>query len=104
MLTVSLSYEPLLKHSPEVSTPRYARAARFDHESNRTLCTQDTRIETLDTIYRWFDGAILDTGEALSVDGNPQGRVFWLDGVAGTGKSTIAQTVADHFSSTHNLA
>src|SRR5258705_8922821 len=83
--------------------PRYARAARFDYESNRVLCTQDTRVETLDTIYHWFNNAILDTGETLSMDGNPQGRVFWLDGVAGTGKSTIAQTVANYFDSTHNL-
>src|SRR5258705_6334368 len=83
--------------------PRYARSARFDYESNRVFCTQDTRVETLDTIYRWFNDAILDTGETLSIDGNSQGRVFWLDGVAGTGKSTIAQTVANHFDSTHDL-
>src|SRR5258705_1934510 len=83
--------------------PRYARSARFDYESNRVFCTQDTRVETLDTIYRWFNDAILDTGETLSIDGNSQGRVFWLDGVAGTGKSTIAQTVANYFHSTHNL-
>src|SRR5882762_7277615 len=83
--------------------PRYARAARFDYESNRVFCTQDTRVETLDTIYRWFNDAILDTGETLSIDGNSQGRVFWFDGLAGTGKSTIAQTVANYFNSTHNL-
>jgi len=83
--------------------PRYARTARFDHDTKRVSCTQGTRTETLDTIYRWFDGYIWETGETLSTKWNPEGRIFWLDGVAGTGKSTIAQTVADHFSQTHEL-
>src|SRR5258708_6225580 len=83
--------------------PRYARTARFDHDTKRVSCTEGTRTETLDTIYRWFDGHISETGETLSTEGNPEGRIFWLDGVAGTGKSTIAQTVADHFSQNHDL-
>jgi len=33
----------------------------------------------------------------LRTEGNPQGQVFWLDGVAGTGKSTIAQTIACYY-------
>src|SRR5258708_24475453 len=83
--------------------PRYARTARFDHDTKRVSCTEGTRTETLDTIYRWFDGHISETGETLSTKGNPEGRLFWLDGVAGTGKSTIAQTVADHFNKSHEL-
>src|SRR5882762_6245437 len=83
--------------------PRYAPAARFDHQSRRVSCTKGTRVETLDTIYRWFRGEILETGETLSMQGNRLGRIFWLDGVAGTGKSTIAQTVAYHFNQTHEL-
>src|SRR5258705_6835708 len=85
--------------------PRYAHAARFDHETRRVLCTRGTRTETLDAIYRWFKGDIdiLKADETLSMEGNRQGRIFWLDGVAGTGKSTIAQTVADHFNRTHQL-
>jgi len=31
------------------------------------------------------------------------GQIFWLDGLAGTGKSTIAQSVADHFDETGEL-
>src|SRR5882762_7682054 len=80
--------------------PRYARAARFDHDSKRVSCTRDTRAEILDTIYRWFEDEV---GGALQTEGNQHGRIFWLDGVAGTGKSTIAQTVADHFNRTHQL-
>src|SRR5258705_6344914 len=83
-----------------VSIPRYARAARFDYDSKRVLCTSGTRTETLDTIYHWFNG---QTGETLSTEGNPGGRIFWLDGVAGTGKSTISQPVADHLNRTHQL-
>src|SRR5258705_9591508 len=83
--------------------PRYARAARFDHYSKRVLCTRNTRMEILDTIYRWFNGETLGTRETLSTEGNPQGQIFWLDGVAGTGKSTIAQTVANQFNKAHEL-
>src|SRR5258707_4137649 len=86
-----------LKDAQGGSMPRYARAARFDHECKRVSCTQDTRTEILDTISHWFDRETLDAGGALPTRGNPQGRVFWLDGVAGTGKSTIAQTVANRF-------
>src|SRR6266404_9086768 len=82
---------------------RYARAARFDHDCKRVSCTQDTRTEILDTIYRWFNGEVSEISGALHTEGNQHGRIFWLDGVAGTGKSTIAQTVADHFNRTHTL-
>src|SRR5882762_6689990 len=82
--------------------PRYARAARFDHQSERVLCTPGTRKETLDTIYHWFSQTS-GTSETLSTEGNPTGRIFWLDGMAGTGKSTIAQSVAVHFDKTHEL-
>src|SRR5258705_12532924 len=83
--------------------PRYARAARFDHQSRRVSCAKGTRAETLDAIYRWFKGEILNTGETLSMEGNPHGSIFWLDGIAGAGKSTIAQSVANHFNATHEL-
>src|SRR5258705_13601551 len=83
--------------------PRYARTARFDHQSRRVSCTKGTRTETLDTIYRWFRGEILETGETLAMEGNRQGHIFWLDGAAGTGKSTIAQTIPHHFHATSEL-
>src|SRR5258707_6227408 len=73
--------------------PRYARAARFDYDSKRVSCTQDTRTEILDTIYHWFDQETLDAGGALPTPGNPRGRVLWLDRVSGTVKVTNAHTV-----------
>jgi hypothetical protein len=44
-------------------------------------CLPDTRVDLLQEIYKWADG--------------PDERcIFWLNGLAGTGKSTIARTVA----------
>ncbi|KAM6503307.1 hypothetical protein JOM56_000250 [Amanita muscaria] len=45
-------------------------------------CMHKTRVTILNTIYKWADG----------VDDPP---IFWLHGPAGTGKSTIAHTVAN---------
>ncbi|KZP23423.1 hypothetical protein FIBSPDRAFT_456450 [Athelia psychrophila] len=55
--------------------------ARFDCKG-RTACTERTRIDVIDMIETWTD------------NGPP---VFWLKGSAGTGKSTIAFTVAKSF-------
>ena len=49
---------------------------------NRKGCLEGTRKDVLRDIERWFT--------------RKQGqRVFWLNGLAGTGKSTIAQTFAE---------
>ena len=42
-------------------------------------CLDDTRVDLLEEIYNWADG---------------RDCIFWLYGLAGTGKSTIARTVA----------
>src|SRR5258705_1146932 len=86
-----------------ISIPRYARAARFDYDSKRVPCTPGTRTETLDTIYHWFNGQISETGQTLSTEGNPKGRIFWLDGVAGKGKYNLSQTFGGHFYKNHPL-
>src|SRR5258706_368000 len=83
--------------------PRFALAARFDQDCKRVTCAEDTRTEILDIIYRWFRGDVSETANPLQTKGNQHGCIFWLDGVAGTGKSTIAQTIADHFNKTHEL-
>src|SRR5713226_7250780 len=83
--------------------PRHVIQARFDQGTRRVSCTEDTRTEVLQTIYNWFSGRNREACKTLSTTGNADGRIFWLDGVAGTGKSTIAQTVADHFDETHQL-
>ena len=52
------------------------------HEST---CLEDSRVDVLKEIYSWAGG--------------PDERcIFWLRGLAGTGKSTIARTVASIYS------
>src|SRR5258705_9156087 len=84
--------------------PRHVAAARFDYyKVGRVPCAEATRTEVLATIYDWFNQGDQEIGEILQTEGNLKGRIFWLDGVAGTGKSTIAQTVANHFDETGEL-
>src|SRR5882762_5538210 len=80
--------------------PRYARTALFHQGTKRVTCADGTRTEILDTIHRWFNAEPLPTEEVLRTKGNPLGQIFWLDGVAGTGKSTIAQTIACQYHET----
>ncbi|KAM0451571.1 hypothetical protein ACHAPV_009910 [Trichoderma viride] len=63
-----------------------AKDAAFDSraEEHNARCHSDTRIDLLNQIQAWID----------DVDGD---CIFWLNGVAGTGKSTISRTVASHF-------
>ena len=60
---------------------RRAHGAGYQHE-NRTGCLKGTRESVLSEIECW----------AEDFESSP---VFWLNGLAGTGKSTIAQTVAE---------
>ncbi|KAA6408308.1 MAG: hypothetical protein FRX48_08050 [Lasallia pustulata] len=61
----------------------YAVDAPFNTYSRQhdPTCLPDTRVDLLREIYTWADGR--------------DGRfIYWLNGLAGTGKSTIARTVA----------
>jgi len=53
---------------------------------NREPCTPQTRLDILERIYRWAED---------SSSNSPS--VFWLTGEAGSGKSTIAYSLARHF-------
>src|SRR5436190_294793 len=48
-------------------------------------CLPDTRVDLLQEIYNWADG-------------QDKPCIFWLSGLAGTGKSTVARTVAAKYS------
>ncbi|OJJ31438.1 hypothetical protein ASPWEDRAFT_119580 [Aspergillus wentii DTO 134E9] len=67
------------------SLPRVARAAYgFDHQDHGSRCLQGTQVEILQKIQDWTN--------------DPSGKpILWLQGMAGTGKSTIARTVAAAF-------
>ena len=58
-----------------------AHGAGYQH-GNRTGCLKGTRESVLSEIEGW-------------IEGSGRSQVFWLNGLAGTGKSTIAQTVAE---------
>ncbi|KAG6810612.1 hypothetical protein H0H92_011110 [Tricholoma furcatifolium] len=58
---------------------------------SRGPCTPGTRLSVLDHIYKWAQ----DTSSESP-------NVFWLTGPAGSGKSTIAYSVAQHFGEATN--
>ncbi|KAJ9130547.1 vegetative incompatibility protein HET-E-1 [Pleurostoma richardsiae] len=71
----------------DLSKLSVAAGAAFNSQANEhdPRCHPDTRVDLLAEIYKWIDQA----------DGK---CIFWLRGMAGTGKSTISRTVAEHLS------
>ncbi|KAL7797000.1 hypothetical protein V8C43DRAFT_329359 [Trichoderma afarasin] len=69
-----------------LSKLQVAQEAAYDDfsELSRDECHPGTRLKILDTICQW------------AIDPSSP-SIFWLQGLAGTGKSTIAQTVAKKF-------
>jgi hypothetical protein len=70
----------------------YADLAPFDsyERRNEPRCLPSTRTDLLTSVMEWADGAA-------------PGGIFWLSGMAGTGKSTIARTVAETLKSRGRL-
>ncbi|KAH7034501.1 uncharacterized protein B0I36DRAFT_81660 [Microdochium trichocladiopsis] len=70
-------------HKLVIDRLRIAEGASFDShaEANNPTCLPNTRVELLEDVSRWI------------ADPNSK-TIFWLNGMAGTGKSTIARTVA----------
>ncbi|KAF2402691.1 purine and uridine phosphorylase, partial [Trichodelitschia bisporula] len=64
-----------------LNLPRAADTPSNPYEREKAPCLIGTRVELLKEIYAWADG-----------ENSP--NIFWLSGLAGTGKSTVAQTVA----------
>lgn len=63
-------------------------------DQHENECLQGTRVDLLRQIKEW----------ALSPQDSPEGKcIFWLNGMAGTGKSTISRTLARHFDTTKVL-
>ncbi|KAJ7145668.1 hypothetical protein C8R44DRAFT_845105 [Mycena epipterygia] len=79
---------------------RHAINASFSAKARET-CTNDTRTDILAEIFRWADAGQSLPSEGSS-DPSPEianghdKAIFWLNGLAGTGKTTIASTVANH--------
>ncbi|KAH7232413.1 hypothetical protein B0J15DRAFT_355321, partial [Fusarium solani] len=66
--------------------------ARYDSSEVRDnpKCLKDTRISIRNKIAEWAN------------EGTDE-NIFWLSGPAGTGKSTIARTLADFFAAENQL-
>ncbi|CAN9182844.1 unnamed protein product [Alternaria alternata] len=76
----------------DLATLPVATGASFNshNEEHNARCLPNTRTELLDEMTRWAN--------------NENGKsIFWLSGMAGTGKSTIARTVAQSFASRGQL-
>src|SRR5271170_5954207 len=86
ILTGNLGPDSPLNHLP------YAVDAPFDsyHRQHELTCLENTRVDVLRQIFDWADG-------------QDERCIFWLNGLAGTGKSTIAQTVACEYSERKRL-
>jgi hypothetical protein len=54
------------------------------NKQHAPTCLPNTRVDLLHEIYNWADG-------------QDKRRIFWLNGLAGTGKSTIARTIARRY-------
>ncbi|EWZ77335.1 hypothetical protein FOWG_18245 [Fusarium oxysporum f. sp. lycopersici MN25] len=72
-----------IDHQIALDRLHVAEGASFDSyaEKHNPTCLQDTRVELLKDVQLW-------------IDGTDSKVIFWLNGMAGTGKSTISRTVA----------
>jgi hypothetical protein len=76
--------------------------SRFDAK-DRVPCSEGTRTDILDQVFRWIDiqdmlrrGDLILKGESDGVNATTEDTcVFWINGSAGTGKTTIAYTIAE---------
>jgi len=75
----------------------HAITARYDCNDKLRPCHEGTRTEILSMVHRWVEyGDVQSPRTDASEDKLQTARVFWINGPgsAGTGKSTIAYTVA----------
>ncbi|KAJ6284330.1 hypothetical protein J3E71DRAFT_377930 [Bipolaris maydis] len=85
--SVHIGLENTLDRLPRAEDAPFNSFAK-QHEP---ACLPDTRVDLLQEIYSWADG-------------QDERCIFWLSGLAGTGKSTIARTVARSYYDKQRLA
>jgi NACHT domain len=79
---------------PQGVHPPHAISAAFESLNPEKLvrCLEGTRIDILDRLDHWIG---VDGIWSADVDPEMDPRIFWINGSAGTGKTTIAYTVAE---------
>ncbi|KAF5366662.1 hypothetical protein D9757_012768 [Collybiopsis confluens] len=65
-----------------------ARHAAYNASLTHDICTPETRVEILSRLHDW-----------ISDPSSNSPSIFWIRGMAGMGKSTIAKTICDIYSS-----
>ncbi|KAG8721534.1 hypothetical protein FRC09_007737 [Ceratobasidium sp. 395] len=80
--------ENQLRSLPNSEAAKYNSA---ESSSLRDRCTKDTRLDVLNDLYRW-------AGDDRSQ------KIYWLNGMAGTGKTTIAYSLCERLESSRQLA
>jgi hypothetical protein len=91
--TVLSRYVLYVGQDDPLSRLPYAENAAFNSiaSQHESICLPGTRVDLLNEIYNWADG-------------QDSRCTFWLNGFAGTGKSTIAHTVARRYDEQQRLA
>ena len=70
----------------------YAAQAQFQADSERVECAPSTRESILKPVFRWSGVELTDGPLEHEIPSSIP--ILWLNGLAGTGKSTLAQTIA----------
>ncbi|KAK1589765.1 uncharacterized protein LY79DRAFT_517222 [Colletotrichum navitas] len=92
MISMGLQIDQTLDQKFVLDKLPTAPEASFDShaEEHNPTCLPSTRVELLKELDRWTNDPIAEA-------------VFWLNGMAGTGKSTISRTVAQSLARTDQL-
>lgn len=82
--------------------PTYARRAQHDSDIVRRGCLQGTRVDILDDAYRWIMESSVEAAKVVkaataesTADVASVGHFLWINGLAGTGKTTIAYSLVE---------